>query len=210
MKSAPGKLLEKIDWQQVRERLARAAAATEQALHPSPERAGQVLAERARVLARVPAGAASAADLLEVVLFTLGNERYALETRFVREVIRLTDLTPLPGAPDFLAGVTNLRGQILAVIDLRKFFGVAPRGLTDLTRVVVLGGDRAEFGVLADAVAEVATLRPDQVLEAPAAVAGVAREYLRGVTADALLVLAGPALLQDSRLLIDQGEDGGA
>jgi purine-binding chemotaxis protein CheW len=152
----------------------------------------------------VPAG-----GLLEVVVFTLAGERYALETRHVREIRALEDLTPLPGAPVFLAGVTNLRGQILAVIDLRTFFGVPARGLTDRTRLIVLGDERAEFGVLADTVAEVVTLGPGEVREPPGSVAGVARAYLRGVTGDALIVLAGEVLLQDPRLFIDQGDDAG-
>jgi purine-binding chemotaxis protein CheW len=199
-----------IDWQQVHARLARATAATEQALRLSPERARAVMAERARALAQVPAAAAPAGATLQLVVFTLANERYAVETCHVREVVRLIDFTPLPGAPDFLVGVMNLRGHIVAVIDLRKFFGVAARGLTDLARVLVLGHDRAEFGVLADSASEVAALPLDRMLEAPASVAGVAREYLRGVTADALIVLDGAALLQDPRLYIDQGDETGA
>jgi purine-binding chemotaxis protein CheW len=196
-----------IDWQQLRERLARARRATEESVRLSPERAREVMAERARTLARVPPRAPVADEVLEVVTFRLASERYAIETGHVREVVRFGDLTPVPGAPDFLAGLLNLRGEILAVFDLRRFFGVADPGRGDLSRVIVLGGDRAEFGVLADAVTEVATLRVDAVREPPASVAGPGRDYLRGVTADALIVLDGAALLSDRRLFIDQAEE---
>jgi purine-binding chemotaxis protein CheW len=196
-----------IDWQEVRARLARATAATEQALRHTPEQARAVLDERARALARVPAPAPRADRVLTVVTFGLANERYAIETRHVREVARFTDFTPLPGAPDFLVGVLNLRGEVLAVVDLRKFFGVARQGVTDLARVLVLGGEHAAFGVLADEAHEVTALRTDEVLEPPGSVAGVGREYLRGVTADALIVLDGEVLLRDARLFIDQGEE---
>ena len=84
------------------------------------------------------------------------------------------------------------------------------RGLTDLARVLVLGADRPEFGVLADAAHEVTTLRVDEVHEPPDSATGVGREYLRGVTKDALIVLDGAALLRDGRLFIDQGEEAGA
>src|SRR5207302_8831124 len=120
-------------------------AATEEADHLPPDRARALLEERARALARPPA-AAPAGDALQVVAFALANERYGIETRHVREVVRLTDYTPVPGAPDFLLGVMNLRGEVLAVIELRKFLGVATRGVSDLSRVLVVGGDRAEFG----------------------------------------------------------------
>src|SRR5262249_19708792 len=146
----------------VRKRLERAIAATEEAARISPERARAVMDERARALAR-PTVQTAPADGLEVVVFRLGSERYGIETGHVREAARLADLTPLPGAPDFLAGVTNLRGQILAVIDLGQFLDIAARGLTDLPWLLVLGSDRAEFGVLAEAASEVVMLSAAQV-----------------------------------------------
>jgi purine-binding chemotaxis protein CheW len=197
---------EAIDWPQVRKRLARAIAATEETLRLSPQRARAILDERARLLARVPVQE-TRAEGLEVVVFTLADERYGIETRHVREVVRLTNFTPLPGAPEFLAGIINLRGSILAVLDLGKFFGLAVPGLSDRTRVIVLGEERAEFGVLAEAANEVVTLRADALREPPDSVTGSAREYLRGVTADALLVLDGAVLLADPRLTIDQSEE---
>lgn len=210
MKSRKGPSGKKIDWEEVRRRLARTAEATEESLRLSPQRAKAALDERARALARVPPAAPKASEVLEIATFALANEHYGVETRFVREVVRLADFTPLPGAPPFLVGVLNLRGEILALIDLRTFFGVAARGLTDLARVLVLGDERPEFGVLADAAHEVTTLRLDEVHEAPDSAAGVGREYLRGVTKDALIVLDGAALLHDGRLFIDQGEEAGA
>jgi purine-binding chemotaxis protein CheW len=196
--------------EELRQRLARAIAATEEALELSPERARAVMEERARALARVPASTPRDSDVLQLVVFTLADERYGVETRFVREVVRLTDYTPIPGAPGFLLGVMNLRGEILAVIDLRKFLGLGQRGVTDLSRVLVLGGERAEFGVLADTADEVLALPADQAHEPPGTVAGIGREYLRGVTSAALLVLDGGVLLQDARLFIDQADDRGA
>jgi chemotaxis signal transduction protein len=198
---------QKIDWEKAHARLARIRAGVDGALCLSPKRANEIMAERARALARVTAQAPLASEVLEVMTFSLGNERYGIETRHAREVVRITDLTPVPGVPDFLTGIINLRGEVLAVIDLGKFFGVAERGLTELSRVIVLGRERAEFGILADAVHDVTPLRVDEVLEPPECVAGVGREYLRGVTTEALIVLDGSVLLRDPRLFIDQHEE---
>jgi purine-binding chemotaxis protein CheW len=203
---APGRPTGKIDWQEARRRLDRLAAATNGSSALAPEQARAVLEERARALARVPPQAPDASEVVPVVTFTLAGERYAVEARCVREVTRVGERTPVPGAPDFLVGVVNLRGEILAVFDLRKFFGLAPGAVTEQSRILVLGGDRAEFGVLADEAHEVGTLRTADVLEPPASVAGVSREYLRGVTAEALAVLDGDVLLRDSRLVIDWRE----
>jgi purine-binding chemotaxis protein CheW len=194
-----------IDWQQVRQQLANAVQ-EDAARRLSPERARLVLEERARMLARVPPVAPVAGEALQVVVFSLGEERYALETHSVREVVRLRDHAVLPGAPAFVFGVLNLRGEVLSVLDLRPFFGVPQRGATDRSRVLVLGASRTEFGLLADDVHEVLSVRLQDVLEAPPTVSGAGREYLRGVTPQALIVLDGAVLLRDARLFY-QGED---
>jgi len=110
----------------------------------------EVLAERARRLARVPADPLRGEEVLELVGFVLGGERYGIESRFVCEVARLSRLTPVPGTPAFVLGITNLRGEILALFDLRHLLGVTADGITDLGRIVVLGVHRREFGLLAD------------------------------------------------------------
>jgi purine-binding chemotaxis protein CheW len=198
-----------IDWAAVRRRLARAAEASAGNVRPSPEQARAVMDERARALARAPAEPTSAARALEVVVFALSGERYALEAAHVREVVRLSGLTPLPGAPDFLAGVINLRGQILAVFDLRKLFGVPTEGAAEPSRVLALGAGRAEFGVLADTLHEVAALPEGQVREPEVPPAGIGRDWLRGVTPEGLVVLDGAALLRDPRLFVDQADEPG-
>lgn len=196
-----------VDWGEVKRKLARAAASTDEALSPSPESTRAILAERARLLARVPAVPPGASEILTVLTFALGNERYAVESRFLREVVRVTDITPVPDTPEFLAGVTNVRGEILALVDLRKLFGITVTGLTDLSRIAVLGLERAELGLLADTVHEVTTLRRDDLLEAPGPVVGIGPDYLLGVTEGALIVLDGEALLADPRLFVGFGAD---
>jgi purine-binding chemotaxis protein CheW len=192
-------------WPEVRRRLAQASEATEGTLSISPERAKAIMDERARVLARVPPHQPGAAEILEITTFTLSSERYAVEARYVREVIRSVELTPVPGAPEFLLGLVNLRGEILAVVDLRKVLGLAGTELTG--RILVLGHERAEFGVLADEVHDVTMVPLDEVFAPPASVAGIGREFLRGVTKDALIILDGAALLAERRLFIEQSEE---
>jgi purine-binding chemotaxis protein CheW len=173
---------------------------------PTPEQATAVLEERARALARVPARPPPASEVLEVVTFALADETYAIELAYVRKIVPLIDLTPVPGAPDPFVGVINARGEILAVIDLRRVYAIVGGAGTGHSWVLILGGERNEFGLLADSVLDVMTLRTDAVLELPGSATGIGRQYLRGVTADALIVLDGAVLLRDERLVIDQGE----
>jgi purine-binding chemotaxis protein CheW len=190
-----------VDWDAIRAGLARASTETAR----TPERAKAIMDARARKLARRPQAPATA-EPLALAVFQLASERYAIELRWIREVVRLTDYTPIPGTPDYLVGLTNLRGEIVAVVDLRRLFRLPTPGLSDLSRLVVLGETRREFGVLVDSAHGTTAISATDVLAAPAGVAGIAGACVRGVTRDAMIVLDGQALLADQRLVIDQTE----
>ncbi len=208
MRRRSGRSGASMDWDAVRARLARANAAVAAGFALPEERARALMAERARELSKPTAEAAAPDTVLELLAFRLGRERYAFETRFLREVTGLEAMTRLPAAPAFVVGITNLRGEMLAVVDLRKFFGIPAEGLTDLSRLIVLGTEHADFGVLADSVQAIDHLAAEQVLGAPESVSGIGREYLLGVTRDALIVLDGAALLADTRLFVTEADAG--
>jgi purine-binding chemotaxis protein CheW len=191
----------RLDWDRVRAALARTATALDEAQSPAPDEARKVLEARARRLAGAAAATAAGATL-RVACFQLGPERYAIELRYLREVSRLRHIAQLPGVPDFVLGVSNVRGEILSVFDLRKLLGVSLRGLTDLARLLVLGRERAELGILVDTVGDVVELAPAQLAPPPETVSARGRRYLRGVTRDALIAIDGRALLDDPELVV--------
>lgn len=157
------------------------------------DRTSAVLEERARALARV--AAPPAGEALEVVTFILANETYAVESSLVVAVFRLTDLALLPGAEPPVCGVTAWRGELLTILDLRPLLGLSSTALNDLSRVIVLGEEGPTFGVLADAVREIVVVPVSDVREPPERTAA-GREYLRGITGQAVLILDGRALVR--------------
>lgn len=196
-----------IDWEAVKSRLARAAEAVVAEEQPSAERTRQILAARAERLAQVPERTPDACEILELLTFQLGHDAFAIETRYVQEVQRPREITLVPGVPPFLVGVTNLRGEVLAVMDIRLFWGSRAQPDQAPANVIVLGLERPEFGIVADAVDEVATWRMENILAAPPSVSAEGRRYLKGVTAEAMLVMDGAVLLQDSTLYVDQDDE---
>ena len=196
-----------FDWEDLRARLAEAALGASEGRRHSPEQARAIMDERARALARIPARPPAAAEVLEVVTFVLGDEVYALETRLVRRVMPSTPPTPIPGATGLLSGLINIRGELLPVFDLRGLLGASARAATERSRIFVLGGERDDLGILVDEARGVLTLRLDQVLDPAPSSAAAGRHHLRGVTADALILIDGDSLLRDPRLVIDQGDD---
>ena len=183
-----------VDWAEIQQRMETAGRALAGATDTSTEGVRELLEERARALAR-PAAPPPAGDTLELITFALADEVYAVESRYVLAVFRLADLSLLPGAEPPVFGVTTWRGGLLTILDLRAALGLSVTVLNDLSRVIVLGEERPAFGILADAVRELVSLPASAVREPPEGVA-TKREYLRGVTSDAVLVLDAGALLR--------------
>jgi purine-binding chemotaxis protein CheW len=161
----------------------------------------RILRQRAVALAREPTRQAPDAQL-EIVTFLLGHEQYAIEVGFVREVYPLTDLVPLPCTPPFVVGVINVRGQILSVVDLKRFFDVPAQGTADLNKVIILHSHDLEIGILADAIIGTRSLPRSALQPPPPTLTGVHAEYLKGVTSEPLMVLDAAAILSDERLIV--------
>ena len=163
----------------------------------------KILAERARSLARVEENRRERGDGIEVLVFRLSAERYAIETEYVREILPFADFTLVPSTPSVLLGVTNLRGEILPIFDMREILGLPLRAVSDLFRIIVVGAKGPELGILSDEVVEVSVIPADAALELGSGGAGDG--VVRGVTAEALVVLDGESLLADARFFVGRG-----
>lgn len=180
-----------VDWTHLRRRLEAASEALTRGGAPDPEEAKAVLAERARTLARATREDEGAAPL-DVLAFELAGERHAVETRHVQAVFRRAALTPLPGIPAPVVGVTVWRGELLVVLRFRS--GGAPP-VDDPAWVVALGTDRAAFGLLSDTRPELERVERGDLGPAPTA-STWGPDAVLGITPDALLVLDGGTLIR--------------
>jgi purine-binding chemotaxis protein CheW len=161
-----------------------------------------VLKARARELAKEQEKDIDEKKFLEIIRFRMASETYGVESAFVRDVYPLRDFTPLPGAPPFVLGIVNVRGQILSIVDLKKFFNLPERGLGDLNKVIILRDDRMEFGILADAILGVGPVPLDEIRALPITVSEIGAEYLRGVTSDGVIILNAVRILGDERIIV--------
>jgi purine-binding chemotaxis protein CheW len=165
----------------------------------------QILRKRAQALAQPPQRAPDGdLSFLELLEFRLARESYAIETRYAHEVVPLKNLTPLPCTPSFVAGIVNVRGRIVAVLDLRKFFDLPLPGLTDQHRIILVRGNDAELGLLADAVVGLRTVPAESLQPSLPTLTGIRADYLRGVMAAGLVVLDVGRILADPRILVNE------
>ncbi|EKD84426.1 MAG: hypothetical protein ACD_39C00056G0001 [uncultured bacterium] len=163
-----------------------------------------ILKARAQVLAKEPEKVVPASELLDVLVFKLGNETYGIESAFVREVYPLKDFTPLPGVPAFVLGIINVRGQILSVIDFKKFFQLPEKGLGQLNKIIILHNNFMEFGLLADDIVGTASVLLSSMQSSLPTIAGIGREFLKGITSERLIILDGEKVLNDKEMIVHE------
>ncbi|MBI3068026.1 MAG: purine-binding chemotaxis protein CheW [Betaproteobacteria bacterium] len=193
-----------IDWGGIKRRLEAVGAAIARGWAPSPEEARKILKARTEALAREPERGEAAGESIEILEFRLAYESYGIESSFVREVCPLKDFTPVPCTPPFVLGIVNVRGQVLSVVDLKKFFELPEKGLSDLNKVIIVHSPDTEFGILADAVTGVRTVSAVEIQPSLPTLTGIRQEYLKGVTGERLVILDGAKLLADDKMRIHE------
>lgn len=162
---------------------------------PSPDGTVDLLAFADWVSAGQRGRAAAPADEERTyVAFLLDREEFGLPVESVREVLRVGEVTRVPQAPAHIRGVTNVRGGILPVVEIRTRIGLSPLDPGPLARIVVLEvGDRA-LGLLVDRVTRVAKVRVSEIEPPPAEVVTARTDYVTGVAKrpEGLLILLDP------------------
>ena len=129
--------------------------------------------------------------IIQWVTFRLEDETYGINVMQVQEVLRVTEIAPVPGSPDYVLGIINLRGNVVTVIDTRKRFGLGTYEVDDNSRVVIIETNKQVFGILVDSVAEVVDLRRSEIEVAPNVGNEDSSRYIQGVASveGALLIL---------------------
>ncbi|AFH50261.1 Chemotaxis signal transduction protein [Ignavibacterium album JCM 16511] len=133
----------------------------------------------------------STTEILQLVSFIIGNEEYAVNIFYVKEINRLSHITKVPNAPEFIEGVINLRGRIIPVIDLRIKIGLPKKGFDKDSRIIVIEDEDLLVGFLVDAVKEVIRIPKNIIEEPPEIVTSSKTDFISSVgkLEDRLLIL---------------------
>ncbi len=121
-------------------------------------------------------------EVLQWVTFKLDSEKYGINVMQVQEVLRYSEIAPVPGAPIYVLGIINLRGNVVTVIDTRSRFGLESSEITENTRVVIIESDKQVIGILVDSAAEVVYLRASEIDVAPNVGNDESAKFIQGVT----------------------------
>jgi purine-binding chemotaxis protein CheW len=127
----------------------------------------------------------------QLVVFELLHEQYGVDISTVEGIIKMQAITKMPQAPSFVEGITNMRGMVMPVIDLRKRFGLATKEVDKDTRIVVVFMDDKKIGMIVDAVSEVLRVSDETIEPPPPMVTTVNSAFIKGIAKldDRLVIL---------------------
>lgn len=137
-----------------------------------------------------PLQAARRTDMEQFVEFQVHGQRYAFPIGKIREIIILKDVTPTPQVAAYVDGVSNLRGAIIPIINLRVLFGFTSKPADEETRTIVVNVGEKTMGCTVDSVSQVLRVEKESIAAAPETVTADGRNYIRGfVKVDHQLVI---------------------
>lgn len=140
-----------------------------------------------------------------VVEFLLGTEKYAIDSSFVKEVLHFRNLTLIPGTPNFVVGLMNIRGRIVSVINLLSL--LKPKemaGVSVQNKVLVMEHNHMEFGIITDEILGTTQLDISSFRSTHANIRKSAFDFIQGISSDGIILLNAIAILSDDKIIINQ------
>jgi purine-binding chemotaxis protein CheW len=191
-------------WGDIRDRI---AALEQGAAEQTAEELAAVWRQRAVELSRAADRDREQSDVLKIVVFRLGEERYAVPITAVREIQKVGRVTPVSTAPAFVAGVINLRGVIMSVLDLRSFLGQEPVRAGERARILVTEGAGMVLGFLVEEVEEIVDVPAREVKPPLSPAKGITEDYVAGIVphrGGMAVLIDLEKVLRNPRIIVDE------
>jgi len=169
----------------------------------SQENKLQILKKRADILAKPIERQELLENFIEVLVFNLGEEHFAIETKYITEVYPLKEYNILPDAPAFVYGLTNIRRKILLIIDLAVLFSI-PNEINTLKKLLILGTDEPKFAIVTDGFRDIRRIPKDRLQPSLPTLTGIREDFLLGILIDGTVILDGQKLLTSKYLIVDE------
>lgn len=196
--------MKKIDWQETFEKLENFRISIDGNFKPHEMKAKEILKNRAKAIGRELLPFKPPEKYIDVVEFILSYETYAIKSLYIKEIYPLKEITPIPCTPSFVMGIINVRREILSVIDIKKFFGLPEKGISDLNKVIITEGNGMKIGILADSIVGVRSIPSSDLQPPPSNLKGLEAEYLKGVVSGPLIVIDILKILSDKNIIVHE------
>ncbi len=163
-----------------------------------------ILKQRALALAVPKEKAQTESQSIQVLVFTLGTERYGVQSETVREVCPMRQVTRVPCVPPFVIGIINIRGKIFSILDIKRLLNLPESRSQNQEKVIIIGFEDIELGILADDVCGVQQISVSDIQQDVPTIRGLTNKYLLGITSDRLTILNVAIFLSDQSIIVDE------
>ncbi len=170
---------------------------------PESKKTEEVLKARAQQLAKGGQKESPEQKRVRIVEFKMANESYGIELDHMRMIHPLNNLTDLPGIPAFIKGIINVRGKIVSIVDLKKFFDLAEQEPAGRPQVIILSSEGMEFGILADRIIGIKEVPEGEIQASLPTLTGIRAKYLKGITTQGTVILDAVKLLTDPKMCVE-------
>lgn len=120
-------------------------------------------------------------EISKVIVFQLNDQQYGVGIQQVRSIEKLQNITKIPNTSDFIKGVINLRGEVIAIIDLRERLNITQTEITDHTRILIVSIDGVQIGLIVDSATDVLDIDPTVIDPSPEIVGEIDVTFVQGV-----------------------------
>ena len=115
------------------------------------------------------------------MVFVINNQKYALSSKYITEIIEILPITKVPFLPEYMKGIINLRSTIIPVMDARMRFGMEPIEYSERTCIIIIENEANKIGLIVDAVNEVLTIPPKQIMESTKEKNDLKESFVNGI-----------------------------
>ena len=116
------------------------------------------------------------------MVFVINNQKYALSSKYITEIIEILPITKIPFLPEYMKGIINLRSTIIPVMDARMRFGMEPIEYSERTCIIIIENEANKIGLIVDAVNEVLTIPPKQIMESTKEKNDLKESFVNGIS----------------------------
>ena len=116
------------------------------------------------------------------MVFVINNQKYALSSKYITEIIEILPITKVPFLPEYMKGIINLRSTIIPVMDARMRFGMEPIEYSERTCIIIIENEANTIGLIVDAVNEVLTIPPKQIMESTKEKNDLKESFVNGIS----------------------------
>jgi purine-binding chemotaxis protein CheW len=142
-------------------------------------------------------------DSVYFLVFRVVKEIYAIENKWIKEVVKVGSFTTIPGTPDFVMGVANIRGNIYSAININRFLSAREYGLSELNKLIIISNGDVEYGFVADEIMGFSETRLSDISEVPDNYNQLYKEFVTGICKTGALILNGKALTESNKIIIE-------